>query len=208
MRVFDSQGSRVDDGNTVFDRNDETAASVGVEPLPDGVYTVAWRNVSKVDGHLVRGSFLFSVGVPLSGAQIELPDKPLFNFPAEPVLRWLTLLSALAMVGGPVFELLVARPVLFGREAVESLRKLGKSLASRTSKLMWAASAVFLASAPADVPGEPDLRSVGAGHAWRPRLVNNRGHDVGTGLAMADAGGPGTGGLACLPARSRPRFPW
>ncbi len=146
LRVFDSRGFRVDAGTTLFDRNDETAASVGVEPLPDGIYTVAWRNVSKVDGHLVRGSFLFSVGVPLSGAETVAPDKPLFNFPAEPVLRWLTLLSALAIVGGPIFELLVARPVLLGRASIESLRKLGDALASRSSKLMWAASAVFLAS--------------------------------------------------------------
>ena len=145
LRVFDSQGSRVDDGTTLFDPSDETAASVGLEEIGEGLYTVAWRNVSKVDGHLVRGSFLFSVGVPLSGADKIASAKPLFNYPAEPVLRWLTLLSALAMVGGPIFELLVARPVFFGREALESLRKLGETVASRSSKLMWAATAVFAA---------------------------------------------------------------
>ena len=146
LRVFDSEGSRVDDGNTLFDRNDETAASVGLDDVADGLYTVSWKNVSKVDGHLVRGSFLFSVGVPLSGAETVAPAKPLFNFPAEPVLRWLTLLSALAMVGGPIFELLVARPVLFGRDAFDSVRKLGKTVASRSSRLMWAAAGVFLAA--------------------------------------------------------------
>ena len=31
--------------------------------LPDGVYTVAWRTVSAVDGHLATGSFAFGIGV-------------------------------------------------------------------------------------------------------------------------------------------------
>ncbi len=172
LRVFDSQGSRMDDGNTIFNRDDETAASVGVEPLPEGTYTVAWRNVSKVDGHLVRGSFLFSVGVPLSGAETVAPEKPLFNFPAEPVLRWLTLLGALAMIGGPVFETLVARPVLFGRGARESVRRLGEKLASRSLALTWSAIVVFwVASAllllfQASQIHETPLLSTLGGPAW------------------------------------------
>ena len=173
LRVFDSRGFRVDDGNTVFDRIDETAASVGVDPLTDGIYTVAWKNVSKVDGHLVRGSFLFSVGVPLSGAEAVAQAKPLFNFPAEPVLRWLTLLSALAMVGGPIFELLVTRPVLFGEDAAESVRKMGETVASRSLKLMWAASAVFVAASilhlmfqASQIYEVPVLSTLGGGAAW------------------------------------------
>jgi copper transport protein len=38
-------------------------------PLADGVYTVNWRTVSKVDGHVTGGSFAFGIGVqPPSGA--------------------------------------------------------------------------------------------------------------------------------------------
>src|SRR5215470_4043428 len=37
--------------------------------LTDGVYTVGWRTVSKVDGHVTGGSFAFGIGVqPPSGA--------------------------------------------------------------------------------------------------------------------------------------------
>ena len=32
--------------------------------LADGVYTVNWRTVSKVDGHITGGSFAFGIGVP------------------------------------------------------------------------------------------------------------------------------------------------
>jgi copper transport protein len=31
-------------------------------PLADGVYTVNWRTVSKVDGHVTGGSFAFGIG--------------------------------------------------------------------------------------------------------------------------------------------------
>jgi copper transport protein len=33
-------------------------------PLANGVYTVNWRTVSKVDGHVTGGSFAFGIGVP------------------------------------------------------------------------------------------------------------------------------------------------
>jgi copper transport protein len=41
---------------------------VGLPRLADGVYTVNWRTVSKVDGHVTGGSFAFGIGVlPPSG---------------------------------------------------------------------------------------------------------------------------------------------
>jgi copper transport protein len=42
---------------------------VALPRLADGVYTVSWRTVSKVDGHVTGGSFAFGIGVqPTSGA--------------------------------------------------------------------------------------------------------------------------------------------
>jgi hypothetical protein len=32
--------------------------------MPDGVYTVTWRTVSKTDGHVTAGAISFGVGVP------------------------------------------------------------------------------------------------------------------------------------------------
>ena len=119
--------------------------------LPDGTYTVAWKNVSTIDGHLVRGSFLFSVGEPISAASLEAPSSPLLQSPVEPVLRWLLLLSILTMVGGLVFDLLVSRPVLFARRADPPLRNLGNQLASRSHELLWVAIAVFLTASVAQL---------------------------------------------------------
>ena len=43
IRVLDSLGNRVDDGASSVDPNDPTVMSVGLGPVPDGTYTVAWK---------------------------------------------------------------------------------------------------------------------------------------------------------------------
>ena len=86
--------------------------------MPDGTYTVAWKNVSTVDGHRVRGSFVFAVGQPLSGAPVEVRSSShCCSRPSAPLLRWLTLLGALTIVGGLTLELLVTRPALLSGRA-------------------------------------------------------------------------------------------
>ena len=146
IQVLDAQGSRVDDGDSLVDANDPLAMSVGLGPIPEGTYTVAWKNVSTVDGHRVRGSFVFSVGEPITGVATEAPSEPLLQSPAEPFVRWLVLVSVLAMVGGLTFDLLVSRPVLLSRRAEPSVRRVGAALASRSLRLMLLAVGLFIAS--------------------------------------------------------------
>ena len=146
IQVLDAQGSRVDDGDSLVDTNDPLAMSVGLTPVPEGTYTVAWKNVSTVDGHRVRGSFVFSVGQPITGSAMEAPSEPLLQSPAEPFVRWVMLVSVLAMVGGLTFDLLVSRPVLLSRRAEPSVRRVGAALASRSLKLMFLAVGLFIAS--------------------------------------------------------------
>ncbi|MYC39090.1 MAG: hypothetical protein F4X66_19590 [Chloroflexi bacterium] len=144
IRVLDASGKQVDLGDSVVDDLNPLAMSVGLSDVPDGTYTVAWKNVSTVDGHRVRGSFVFAVGQPLSGAPVEQIDQPLLQSPVAPVLRWLTLLGALAMSGGLVFELLVTRPVLFGLRSTPVMMDVGRRLSYRSLGLTWLALAVFL----------------------------------------------------------------
>ena len=121
IKVFDTQGIRVDRQDSAVDPSDPLLMSVSVEPLADGTYTVAWKNVSTVDGHRVRGAFVFSVGAGLkpapTAAAAAVADQPLLQSPAEPVIRWLVLLGGLTLVGGVTFHLLVSRPVLQGRDS-------------------------------------------------------------------------------------------
>ena len=146
IRVLDAQGARVDGGSPQFDPNAPTVMAVGMGPVPDGTYTVAWKNVSTVDGHRVRGSYLFSVGVPISSEALEEPEGPLLQSPIEPALRWLLLLGALAMVGGLVLELFVTAPALRPRQGEAAVRVLLARLAGRSIKLTWASVAVFSAA--------------------------------------------------------------
>jgi copper transport protein len=66
----------------------ELQAPVG--ELADGTYTVGWRAVSSVDGHVTRGSFAFSVGAGSGGA---VPAAAPAASPAAPAP------SALALAG-------------------------------------------------------------------------------------------------------------
>ncbi|MFY1694706.1 copper resistance CopC family protein [Solwaraspora sp. WMMA2101] len=66
--VSDAAGAQMPvDGPTV---DQQRGIVRPVQPLPDGVYTVAYRVVS-VDGHPVQGAFRFAVNVPLTGASAD-----------------------------------------------------------------------------------------------------------------------------------------
>ena len=113
--------------------------------LPDGTYTVAWRNLSTIDGHSLRGSFTFSVGVPISETSAaQTSDAPLLGSAGEPYIRWIVLLSALALTGALTFELLVSGPVLAAAGTRSPLGRLRPRLRSRSQRLMWLALIVFL----------------------------------------------------------------
>ena len=146
IRVLDTAGQQVDAGNSVVDDLNPLVMSVGLGDVPAGTYTVAWKNVSTIDGHSVRGSFVFAVGQPLTGTPTVTVEQPLFQSPFAPFLRWLIFLSALTMVGGLVFDLLVSRPALTREGASDQARAAGESLTRRTVNLAWAAHLLFVAA--------------------------------------------------------------
>ena len=170
IRVLDSAGKQVDEGDSAVDDLNPLAMSVGLGDVPDGTYTVSWRNVSTVDGHRVRGSFVFSVGQPLSAFPAQEEEQPLLQSPFSPLLRWLVLLGALMMAGGLVFELLVARPILFAVQSSSAMRKAGLALSKRSSRLTWLALAVFLAASVGQllslVTVDTSLREALGGPLW------------------------------------------
>ncbi len=63
IRVLDSSGASVTAGASSGVPGQPRQLSVALQPLGPGVYTVAWRTLSTVDGHLAAGSFAFGVGV-------------------------------------------------------------------------------------------------------------------------------------------------
>jgi copper transport protein len=145
IQVLDGSGQAVDLGDSRVDDRDPAQLAVGLGPLVDGTYTVAWTNVSTVDGHKVRGSYVFSIGEAISSAVLPaLGDQPLLQSPLEPVLRWLTLISMMAIVGGFAFQFWVMRPALEAAGSGKALEALRQALAKRSALLNGIALSLFL----------------------------------------------------------------
>src|SRR5207247_5479702 len=65
-----------------------------------GIYTVRWASVSALDGHAVRGSFQFGVGVSPAGGPVEAAQtSPGAGALGLAVLRWIEYLALLVAVG-------------------------------------------------------------------------------------------------------------
>ncbi len=90
---------------------------VGLKPLPPGSYLVLWTSVSADDGHLLRGSYIFSVkhpgpGPSLSGVNVGggqgFPDIPGM---LALLAHWIELLTAVTWSGAVAFSALVFGPL-------------------------------------------------------------------------------------------------
>lgn len=108
IRVFDPNGSRVDDGNTTT-TTDPDEIEIGLRSgLGYGTYTVAWHVIS-ADSHPVEGAFVFSVGT----ASSTKVDQATINVKSSTAvglfygaLRWLGYLGYALLFGGFAFLVL------------------------------------------------------------------------------------------------------
>lgn len=77
--------------------------------LPKGVYTVSWKSISVVDGHLATGAFAFGIGqAPQPGAARSSVKAP---GPSEVavIARWVYLYGLIGLLGLSFTELFVLR---------------------------------------------------------------------------------------------------
>ncbi|MGI0045006.1 MAG: copper resistance CopC family protein, partial [Nitrososphaeraceae archaeon] len=74
--VTDSSNERVDKNDYVVSPSNprESSISLDASKLKPGVYTVSWLVLSKDDGHISRGSYVFTIGQTTSEAQINAGD--------------------------------------------------------------------------------------------------------------------------------------
>jgi copper transport protein len=116
IKVLDTGGNVVSTGPTTAITADVLKLTVALKPLSPGVYTVAWRTVSAVDGHLATGSFAFGVDAALSsagaGATAGQGTTSGATGPSAGAIagRWLLFLGLLALLGAATFGILVASP--------------------------------------------------------------------------------------------------
>src|SRR5918999_3174867 len=112
IQVLDRTGSEVQEGSASVPPDDPDVLEAQVPELQEGVYTVVWRVVSRVDGHPTGGTFAF--GVRASPLQVQttpvdaraLQPEP---SPMEMAGRWalfvgLGLLLGAAWVGALAFR--------------------------------------------------------------------------------------------------------
>ncbi len=107
VRLLDSSGNPMPTGQLRVLAGDGTAVAVPVGPgLGQGIYTVAWQTLSRVDGHITQGSFSFGVGVtpPRTGPETGAAGNPLEGPP-----RGAVFILAAWLVGGAIFWLVVHR---------------------------------------------------------------------------------------------------
>jgi copper transport protein len=108
--VLNTSGESVLAELSQIDPSNSAAMLVRVDPLADGTYVVAWRTLSTVDGHLIRGSYAFSVGAPIPAGEIAVPESALVLGPSEPILRAVLLTGTMVLVGIAVHVPLVFLP--------------------------------------------------------------------------------------------------
>ena len=113
IKVLDTTGAVATSGPTAPVPGNPVELAVPLKPnLPDGVYTVAWRTVSAVDGHLATGSFAFGIGVapPAAGSAGTPATVTSSAGPSNGAIigRWLLYLGLVGLLGLTVFGALVA----------------------------------------------------------------------------------------------------
>lgn len=131
-------------GAVTLDPADTMHVSVALEPLPPGIYTVAYQNLSQADGHIWNGAFSFTIlnpdgsRPPSVAAMAGGEARGSLPTPAETVVRWIALMAALLFWGAPFFQSWVVLAV-----ASPEMAAPARTLALRTVAL--AAMALILA---------------------------------------------------------------
>ena len=112
IMVTNSNGQRVDDGNTIVDDANRQHFSVSLEPnLPPGRYVVSFQTLSDVDGDTDGGHFAFYVGngptaadkaldAHLSGAPLPGSSAGSSSSTGPFVLIGVAAVAALALLAG------------------------------------------------------------------------------------------------------------
>jgi copper transport protein len=99
VHVLDSAGRRLDTGPTQRVPGQPLVLRLPLSPLLKGVYTVSWRTVSRVDGHVTGGTFGFGIGVaPTEAIPPEAAANPAPSLPAV-LGRWALYVGLSGLLG-------------------------------------------------------------------------------------------------------------
>lgn len=100
IKVLDKDGANHATGTVELVPGDSLSLHIAVGALPDGVYTVSWRTVSAVDGHVAAGSYAFGVGVaPPGGGGAVAAETSAGGSPAAILARFLLYGGLMVLLG-------------------------------------------------------------------------------------------------------------
>lgn len=109
ITVLDQSGARVDTADSAVS-GEPNGLRVGVKPVGDGGYTVAWTARSAVDGHETKGTFAFAVGNAPLPSLADVADASPPPSPLEVVGRLLSYAGIALGIGTVLFVLVVRAP--------------------------------------------------------------------------------------------------
>ncbi|MGN6274743.1 MAG: copper resistance CopC/CopD family protein [Solirubrobacterales bacterium] len=157
VRVYDANGSRVDEGDAFHPGGEGPKLGVHLKPgLPDGSYTATYRVVS-ADGHIVSSGFVFSIGKPgkapkqtvaelTSGSATGPVTEVAFG-----VARGLQYAATALGVGGIAFLLLAWLPALAVGGGGAEWSRAGSAFLRRLRRVLVVAAIVGVLSAAAGI---------------------------------------------------------
>ena len=125
ISVVNGSGASVDAGPTVAVHGHPVELEVPLKHIGTGAYTVTWKTVSEVDGHLATGAYAFGVGVSATGANAHATRSVVSPPPSvlAVVARWLFFIGLMGIVGVASTSLAALRDV--PRFATRALVALG-----------------------------------------------------------------------------------
>ena len=127
IQVRDSMGVLVDAPPSQVDAADDHQLALTLGELPEGVYTVVWRNVSSADGHQSAGSFPFSIGA--ASATTAVASVTSVNLkPFDLLARWVNFWALAVAIGSIAFIVFVWQP---------ATRSFPGSFARGTPQALW-----------------------------------------------------------------------
>ena len=116
LKIYDSNGNQIDNQDTAYN-NEESSLVVTTPPLEDGVYTIASKVLSKVDGHLVQAAIIFGVGdVQIDSSLLESQEQSETTFIPESIARFPGLVGQTIVLGGVIASIAIwsTRQTRFG----------------------------------------------------------------------------------------------
>lgn len=145
LKVFDSDGNQIDNGDTVYYEG-ESSLVITTPPLEDGIYTVTSKVLSKVDGHLVRAAIIFGVGeAQVDVSLLESQDESETTFLPEAAARFPGIVGQTVVLGSAISAIAIwgTQRKHFGKE---NLILINQTYRSKFSKITGAALVGVLAS--------------------------------------------------------------